>query len=163
MQQLETKRQHAKERVEAIRGFYIHALITIPVLIGLFIIDAVTGGPWWFLWPLIGMGIALAFHALGVYGRGTVFGSQWEERKINELMGESSEQQQRWGGDSARATIPKRTRSLALAIHDYISFEDRPLDRRRHWMALPIGDTPPPTVRRASESTARSRLDWRSK
>lgn len=31
MQQLETKRQHAKERVEAIRGFYIHALITIPV------------------------------------------------------------------------------------------------------------------------------------
>lgn len=88
MQQLETRRQQAKERVDVLRGFYIHALITIPVLIGLFIIDAVTGEPWWFFWPLIGMGIALGFHAIGVYGHGSSFGSEWEERKIDELMGE---------------------------------------------------------------------------
>jgi hypothetical protein len=38
----------------------------------------------WFVWPLMGWGIAIVLHALRVFG-GT-FDSNWEEKKIAELM-----------------------------------------------------------------------------
>ena len=40
----------------------------------------------WFFWPLMGWGIAVALHALRVFGAGRWFGADWEERKIDELM-----------------------------------------------------------------------------
>jgi len=38
----------------------------------------------WFIWPLMGWGIAIVLHALRVFV-GTP-GSSWEEKKIAELM-----------------------------------------------------------------------------
>jgi hypothetical protein len=91
MNQQEMKYQKAKERVEAIKGFYIHLTVYVVVNLILFSINMITSpGSLWFFWPLMGWGIGFAFHALSVFvfcpGVGTGLGADWEERKINEYM-----------------------------------------------------------------------------
>jgi hypothetical protein len=83
----ENKYQKAKERVEAIKGFYIHLTVYVVVNLILFSINMITSpGSLWFFWPLMGWGIAVAIQAFTVFGFGTGFGADWEERKIKELM-----------------------------------------------------------------------------
>jgi len=43
-------------------------------------------GALWFYWPLLGWGIGIAIHGLSVFVFGQFFGSEWEERKIKEIM-----------------------------------------------------------------------------
>jgi fatty acid desaturase len=71
-------RKRAKER----KGFYTHAMTYVLVNIGLFVINLLAGGGWWFYWPLIGWGIGLGVHALSVFW----FGQDGEERKTRQLM-----------------------------------------------------------------------------
>jgi hypothetical protein len=77
--------QRATKRVEAKLGFYIHLTIYIVVNILLIIINFSTSTQYlWFKWPLIGWGIGVLFHALGVF----VFsgGSVIKERLIEKEM-----------------------------------------------------------------------------
>lgn len=83
----DTKYQIAKERVQAIKGFYIHLTVYIAVNLLLFLVDVITSpDTLWFFWPLAGWGIAIVVQAVSVFssGRGSV--TNWEERKIRELM-----------------------------------------------------------------------------
>ena len=83
----EIKYQKAKERVEAIKGFYIHLTVYAVVNLILFSINMIVSpASLWFFWPLMGWGIGLAFHALSVFVFGRGFNSDWEERKIQEFM-----------------------------------------------------------------------------
>ena len=83
----EIKYQKAKERVEAIKGFYTHLIVYIVVNLILFSINMIVSpDSLWFFWPLIGWGIGLAMHALSIYGFGRWFSADWEERKIREIM-----------------------------------------------------------------------------
>ena len=83
----EDKYQKARRRVEEIRGFYIHLVVYVLVNAFLFLIDITTSpGVFWFYWPLMGWGIAVALHALRVFGSGGLSGTDWEERKIREIM-----------------------------------------------------------------------------
>jgi len=83
----ETKYQKAKERVEVIKGFYIHLTVYVVVNLGLFSINMlVTPDDLWFFWPLMGWGIAVVMHALSVFGSSLGLGADWEQRKIKELM-----------------------------------------------------------------------------
>ena len=87
MNEQEIKYQKAKERVEAIKGFYIHLAVYIVVNLILFSINMITSpDSLWFVWPLMGWGIGFAFHALSVFAFGPGFGADWEERKIREIM-----------------------------------------------------------------------------
>ena len=76
----------AKQHVAALKGFYIHAAIFALVMAGLLIANLVAGGPWWVQWPLLGWGIGLLGHAIAVFAPVQVFGKEWEERKIKEMM-----------------------------------------------------------------------------
>ena len=81
----EIKYQKAKERVTALRGFYGHLSVYVAVNLLLFFINMVTSPEsLWFFWPLMGWGIAIVLQALRVFS-GTL-GSNWEEKKIAELM-----------------------------------------------------------------------------
>ena len=83
----ETKYQKAQERVKAIKGFYIHLTVYVVVNLILFSINMIVSpDSLWFVWPLMGWGIGVVFHALSVLGFGRGFGADWEERKIRELM-----------------------------------------------------------------------------
>lgn len=44
----------AKRRVRVLKGFYIHLASYIAVMVLLVLIDFLTGGGWWFYWPLLG-------------------------------------------------------------------------------------------------------------
>jgi hypothetical protein len=60
--------QRAKKRVEAKIGFYVHLAVYVIVNILLMIINLTTSRQYlWFQWPLIGWGIGLLFHGLGVF------------------------------------------------------------------------------------------------
>ena len=82
--------ERARARVQAVKGFYVHTSAFALVNIGLFVINLLTGAPWWFFWPLLGWGVGLGAHALGVFGFGGrgPWGRDWEERKIREAMEE---------------------------------------------------------------------------
>ncbi|WP_437930538.1 2TM domain-containing protein [Sorangium sp. So ce291] len=45
------------------KGFRSHLFSFVLVNAFLFAINALTPGPWWFFWPLLGWGLGLAFHA----------------------------------------------------------------------------------------------------
>ena len=84
--------ERARKRVEDIRAFYIHLLTYVIVNLGLFILNLVTSPrSFWFFWPLFGWGIGVLAHALSVFGPGRFWGSEWEERKIKELMKKDQE------------------------------------------------------------------------
>lgn len=81
--------KEAKERVEEIKSFYVHLIIYLLVNLVLFIINILTSpGSLWFYWPLFGWGIGLFFHGFSVFGTRRIFGKDWEERKIKEIMEE---------------------------------------------------------------------------
>ncbi len=76
-------REQAQERIDELRGFYAHLASYIAVNIFLVFIDIMSGGPWWVQWPILGWGIGLVIHAAIVFWTG----SDWEERKMQELTG----------------------------------------------------------------------------
>ena len=79
--------QKAKKRVEALKGFYVHLTVYVLVNLLLCTINLLTSpGRLWFYWPLLGWGIAVALHALRVFGAGLGLGTEWEEKKIAEMM-----------------------------------------------------------------------------
>lgn len=83
----EEKYQKAKERVEEIKGFYIHLFIFILINCGLFTINLVfEPDHYWFYWPLFGWGIGLVAHGLAVFGLGGFLGKDWEEKQIKKIM-----------------------------------------------------------------------------
>jgi hypothetical protein len=74
--------RRAREQVEAKKWFYGHGLIYLVVNLGLVLMWAIsTHGFPWFFWSLMGWGIGLLFHYLGVFG---IFraGSAWEEKQV---------------------------------------------------------------------------------
>ncbi|MBP1166517.1 MULTISPECIES: 2TM domain-containing protein [Chryseobacterium] len=79
----------ASRRVKDLKEFYGNLTsygIVIPFLA---ILNLVTApGYLWFLWPALGWGVGIAFHAISVFG----IGKSWEERKIKELMEKDQKQ-----------------------------------------------------------------------
>ncbi len=83
-------REKARLHVQALRGFYMHAMTYGAVMVMLVLINLMTGdgwhGNWWVQWPALGWGILLILHGIFVnYGEG-LLGADWEERKIDEIM-----------------------------------------------------------------------------
>ncbi|MBE9166675.1 2TM domain-containing protein [Pleurocapsales cyanobacterium LEGE 06147] len=78
--------RRAKRRVRVLKGFYIHLATYIGVIALLFFIDFLTGGGWWFYWPLLGWGIGIIVHGFTVFGITGFLGSEWEEKKTRDLM-----------------------------------------------------------------------------
>ena len=82
--------RRAKKRVEVKIGFYIHLSVYIVVNILLIIINLVTSPQvLWFKFPLMGWGVGVFFHGLGVF----VFsgGSALKERMIEKEMGKEAQ------------------------------------------------------------------------
>lgn len=83
----------AKQRVKEIKEFYgnlISYSVVIPFLI---FVNYYTYWEFqWFWFPLFGWGIGLTIHGFSVFG----YGSNWEERKIRELMEKDQPQTNSW-------------------------------------------------------------------
>ncbi len=76
----------AQERVDKLKGFYIHFsiyLIFIPVFV--FLNLKSTSFPW-ALFPIGGWGMGVIGHAMETFNYNPLLGRNWEERKIREFM-----------------------------------------------------------------------------
>lgn len=76
----------ARQRVAALKGFYLHAAIYAVVIVGLAVLDASVGAGWWVQWPALGWGVAVALHAAFVFGQAPRAIADWEARKIKEIL-----------------------------------------------------------------------------
>jgi hypothetical protein len=82
--------QKARDRVQEVKGFYAHVAMYLLTNVALAVLNLATlkknDGIVWFVWPLIGWGIALAVHALSVFGIGRFLGRDWEQRQIQKEL-----------------------------------------------------------------------------
>ncbi|MDR6846096.1 2TM domain-containing protein [Flavobacterium granuli] len=89
----ETRYELAYKRVKRIKGFYVHVLVYVLVNIYIIASSIYKGNfvpedlsRWEFFSTPIFWGVGLIAHGLSVFGRDLFFSSNWEERKIKELM-----------------------------------------------------------------------------
>lgn len=82
----------AKKRIEEIKGFYAHLVVSIVVIPFLIFINLrFTKDFHWFWFPIFGLGISVVIHWFVVFGYGAIgLGKEWEERKIREMMEEDT-------------------------------------------------------------------------
>jgi hypothetical protein len=83
------KYKKAEEIVEAKLGFFRHFIVYLAVNAFLLIINLITSSHHlWFQWPLIGWGIGLFFHGVGVFSH--LRTSSLKERMIEKEMKKQS-------------------------------------------------------------------------
>ncbi|MEN1785889.1 MAG: 2TM domain-containing protein, partial [Bacteroidota bacterium] len=91
----------AKKRVEALKGFHVHAAVYVIInaftLINIYIRTLGQAESFWelghFFTPLL-WGIGLGFHAFKVYGFPILFGPKWEQKQIEKYMEGDRKRQQ---------------------------------------------------------------------
>lgn len=101
------KKARAKEKVEELKGFYIHLLVYVSVNSFITIAKIVRNfqngesfkeAIWdfstiavWLFW-----GIGLVFHGLKVFSYSPFFSKDWEERQIRKYMEEDRKESQKY-------------------------------------------------------------------
>lgn len=84
---LDDKRyQKAKERVEAVKGFYGNLIAYCIVIPCLAILNYNTTSFPWVIFPILGWGFGLLTHGMEAFGYNPILGKNWEEKKLRELM-----------------------------------------------------------------------------
>jgi hypothetical protein len=89
---------NARKRLEDLKGFYWNIMAYCFVIPFLITINYLTS--WnehkWFVYPMFGWGIGIAFQAYHVFGKDKYFGKAWENRKMQEFMEEEESKANRW-------------------------------------------------------------------
>ncbi|MCP3988638.1 MAG: 2TM domain-containing protein [Actinomycetia bacterium] len=90
--------EDAREYVQQLRVFYIHAGVCAVGMVIIFVVNlatnvaaGITGDwwAWWSAWALIGWGLAVAIHGLVVrLSRPRSSSSAWEQRQIDKILSE---------------------------------------------------------------------------
>ncbi len=78
--------RNARKRVKEMKGFYFGAAAYAIIIPSLWILNLVMGGKIWAHWPMIGWGIGLTAQGLSVFAGRSFFGSEWEQKKVDEIM-----------------------------------------------------------------------------
>lgn len=88
----EAEYHEALKRVKKIKGFYTHAIVYVVVNLMIVVVNIQNLEPGENYFQLKNFftaffwGIGLAAHGLSVFLPGMILGSDWEERKIKEIM-----------------------------------------------------------------------------
>lgn len=67
----------------AVRRLRRHILAYVAINGALFLIDLMTPGSWWFLWPMFGWGVAVAAHWL--YVKSVNIEDDWAQRRTEDI------------------------------------------------------------------------------
>lgn len=92
----------AQKRVKKISGFYKHLIVYLIINAVHITMKAVNPdkGEEFFTFSTFSLaffwGIGLLMHALSTFGPGAVLGSDWEERKIREIMDREKREGKKW-------------------------------------------------------------------
>lgn len=80
--------QEVFKQVRKLRGFYIHLMQYVAILIVLTLINLiVTPHRLWVLWVAAGWGVGILFHAWRVFGSRLLLGPEWERREVERRLG----------------------------------------------------------------------------
>jgi len=78
----------AFRQVRKLRGLYSHMISYVVVMSGLAAINLILMPKHiWFIFPLLGWGIGLISHAVGVLNILPWFGPEWERRQVEKRLG----------------------------------------------------------------------------
>lgn len=91
------RKQAARQYVEQLRAFYVHAGVFAVCMAIIFVVNllvnlsAGTAGEWtawWSLWALLGWGIGIAVHGVVVRLNrpSSASASSWEQRQIDKIL-----------------------------------------------------------------------------
>lgn len=81
--QIEQARRHVRE----IREFYVNALMFAAVIPVLWAVNLLgTPKVLWAQWPTLGWGFGVLIHGMLTFGGRSLFGAEWEERKVQEIL-----------------------------------------------------------------------------
>ena len=83
MNDVPTTSDETAERDRAFRRLRRHILVYAAVSGVLFLIDLLTPGPLWFLWPMFGWGFVLAAHWL--YVKSANIDDDWAQRRTEDI------------------------------------------------------------------------------
>lgn len=89
------KHRSAERYLAAVKGLTIHGISYLAASIVMVIINLLTGGPLWCIFPILGWGIGLSIHALAVLGTPRLFSREMEERIKENWNQEQSDQSRR--------------------------------------------------------------------
>jgi hypothetical protein len=109
----------AKKRVKKVKGFFGH-LTTWLIFSAFFIFlnIASSGGGFWAIWPIMGWGLGVAFHAIGVFGMPGL-GKDWEEKMLEREMARMD-----YEGDPQRNNNSKRLPQSTKSTEDELELKE---------------------------------------
>ncbi len=77
----------ARRYVRRKRIFYAVVGIWLALSLMWFVIDwRDDSSSWWFYWPMLGSGTAVAITGVVLLGVGSLFGADWERREIDRYL-----------------------------------------------------------------------------
>lgn len=79
----------ARKRVKDKKAFYQHLMSFVIVNMFLFALNVITyPRHWWFVYPLLGWGVGLAFHYVEVFGIPgfDILSKEWEDRELDKEL-----------------------------------------------------------------------------
>jgi transcriptional regulator with XRE-family HTH domain len=84
----EKTEQLAFAHVRKVKGFYIHLLQYVLLIILLCTINLMTNPHFlWFIFPAMGWGIGILAHAAAIFGWFPFFAPTWEKRQVEKRLG----------------------------------------------------------------------------
>lgn len=87
MEDKDIKYLEAKKQVKRVKGFYIHALVFVLVNLLIIVLKLTKSEKEEIhVWGIGFWAIGLLLHGLSVFLPNFIFGKDWEEKKIRELM-----------------------------------------------------------------------------
>lgn len=92
------RREEARQYVQQLRAFYIHASVFAAGMVVIFVVNLLTNiaagttgewWAWWSGWALLGWGIAVAIHGLVVrLSQPKSSPSTWEQKQMDKILSE---------------------------------------------------------------------------
>jgi len=74
----------ARKRVTQKRKFYTHFMSWLVMSVFFILLNLFTADFFWAVFPILGWGVAIAFHAIKVFS--FTYGDDWEHREIEKEM-----------------------------------------------------------------------------
>ena len=79
--------RRAHRRLVQLKAFYSHLAVYLAVNTMLHVINLMTSGRYWAIWPLLGWGVAIALQAAATFDWPMrLLAPDWEDRKLRHLM-----------------------------------------------------------------------------
>ncbi len=95
-----SQKARIRQRIAAMKGFYIHASVFVIVATSLLITNVLSGKPLWAHWVFLGWGLGVALNGILVFGSAPKTMRQWEEKKMRELLEQEKLDNNRAIGDN---------------------------------------------------------------